>query len=96
MRQVIDAGSIQLSMDKWNDEMLQEIEDGLAHLRKVATGNHVTPEAIFAADIEFHDIIVKSTHNEILISLCKYMDRITEVSRIQTTKKSLRCIALMN
>ena len=26
MRQIIDAGSIQLSMDKWNDEMLQQIK----------------------------------------------------------------------
>lgn len=94
MRQIIDAGSIQLSMDKWNDEMLQQIEAGLENLRKVSTADNATPEAIFVADTAFHDLIVKATHNEILISLCKYMDRITEVSRIQTTKKiiEMHCI----
>ena len=73
MRQIIDAGSIQLSMDKWNDEMLQQIEDGLENLRKVATADNATPEAIFMADTAFHDLIVKATHNEILISLCLYL-----------------------
>ena len=54
MRQIIDAGSIQLSMDKWNDEMLQQIEAGLENLRKVATADNATPEAIFVADTAFH------------------------------------------
>lgn len=87
VRLVIDVGVLQMFMDILTDELMSQVEKRFDNLREALAKPGCTAEEVFDADIVFHNYFVEATHNEILVLLCDYMDKMTQVSRIDTTRK---------
>lgn len=86
LRKIIDVGIIQLSMDHITDNSMKLLEKGLHAFKNTLMTKGVSASAIFDADIAFHTIIVEIAGNDLLVGLCRYIDRITKASRLKTTE----------
>ncbi|MEG1847743.1 MAG: GntR family transcriptional regulator [Lachnospiraceae bacterium] len=81
LRQVLDIGVMQTIMPTITSSCLEPISRTLQTLITAVSANTINKKQVLQADIDFHMSIVNASHNNLLLSMYSYVDRITIPSR---------------
>lgn len=89
LRKVIDVGVLQLAVDKLKTEdkgreYLEKVEQAMKVLEQEAHSEDLQIRKVHEADVDFHMAVVGITNNDMLRSICNYVDKITRRSRMST------------
>lgn len=88
LRKIIDDGILHLAIDKMqNDVDLLRAKKVLVDLKADINKGGISAERLFNADIEFHNILIDITGNNLLQSIGSYINLITKKTRIEAIKK---------
>ena len=90
LRKIMDVGILQLSMDKVTEDGLYAADKAMQNLEAAVKAEGVTARDIFAADVQFHRVLVDISENHLLEGICYYVDKITKASRLRVCEKFLR------
>jgi len=82
LRKVLDIGILHTILPTITPEECMEIRKAFEDL-KVAASFDNNCQKLMEADMAFHLAITRSSHNELLLSMYSYVDRITIPSRLQ-------------
>lgn len=88
LRKIIDDGILHLAMDKMPDtSLIKKAKQVLVELRKRIKENGVRVEDFYDADIQFHDVLVDITENNLLKGIGSYVNLITKKTRLEAIEK---------
>ena len=93
MRKIIDVGILQLAIEKLDFQSLHKLELAMQELERTMSAAQVKASDIFAADTEFHKVLVDITENALLEGICYYVDQITKASRLKAIEMFLEAKA---
>jgi len=88
LREMVEAGVVQLAMSKYNDEDMKNLEEKLAVMKTEIEKGPVNIKAAFEADNDFHDAVSQMGHNPL-------MDKINRVVRVLTHAVRLESVTYM-
>ena len=87
LRRAIDIGTLYVVTKK--DQSLEDmarLHRALALLEERTSNPNARPEDVQEADNQFHFCLAELTHNQMMMTLSSYIERLTIPSRMETTK----------
>lgn len=87
LRRAIDIGTLYVVTKK--DQSLEDmarLHRALALLEERTSNPNAQPEDVQEADNQFHFCLAELTHNQMMMTLSSYIERLTIPSRMETTK----------
>ena len=84
LRKVIDVGVLQEAMRKMEDEDIQLLSDNVKKMQEEMDKDDPSEMTLFDLDVDFHSVLVNVLKNELLDSICYYVDKITRQTRVMT------------
>lgn len=84
LREMIEAGVVQLAMTKYNDEDMNNLEEKLAVMKKEIEKGATNTEAAFLADNDFHDAVSQMGHNPLVEKINRVVRMLTHSVRLET------------
>lgn len=88
LREMVEAGVVQLAMSKYNDEDMKNLEEKLAVMKTEIEKGPANIKSAFEADNDFHDAVSQMGHNPL-------MDKINRVVRVLTHAVRLESVTYM-
>lgn len=92
MRIVIECGAVSLATRRASQEELGHIKSTLDRMPRKATGDEVGAQA----DFDFHNSIIKATHNDILIFIYEAIDALLRRSHLERRIKVFNIPGILN
>lgn len=84
LRKVIDVGVLQEAMRKMEDKDIQLLANNVKKMQEEMEKEDPSEMKIFDLDVDFHSVLVNVLKNELLDSICYYVDKITRQTRVMT------------
>ena len=90
LRQIFDVGILQLVTRKATQKDIDNIRRALVVLDREIMDPDTQARRSLDADIQFHWAIAQALHNDLVLSVASYIDRMTIPSRTRTHEEILR------
>lgn len=71
-------------MRKMEDEDIQLLSDNVKKMQEEMDKDDPSEMTLFDLDVDFHSVLVNVLKNELLDSICYYVDKITRQTRVMT------------
>lgn len=84
LRKVLDVGILQTLTPAAQPEELKTVRTAFEQLRDIALAPAADSEKLMQADMDFHLAVTSLSHNQLLLRMYTYVDRITIPSRLKT------------
>lgn len=89
LREMIEAGVMELAMVKYNEQDMQELEEKLLIMRQEIEKGPENAAAAFEADNEFHDAVSRMGHNPLVDKINKVVRMLTHSVRLETVTQMI-------
>lgn len=89
LREMVEAGVMELAMVKYNDQDMKELEEKLLIMKREIEKGPENVASAFEADNEFHDMISRMGHNPLVYKINKVVRMLTYSVRFETVMQMI-------
>lgn len=90
LREMIEAGVMQLAMDKYNSADLKHLEEQLSLMKAAIEKGESNMDEAFEADNAFHDAVSQMGHNPLVEKINRVVRTLTHAMRYETVTGMIR------
>ncbi len=84
LREMVEAGVVQLAMAKYNEQDMKNLEEKLEVMRREIEKGPQNTQAAFDADNSFHDAVSQMGHNPLVEKINRVVRMLTYAVRLET------------
>lgn len=89
LREMVEAGVVQLAMTKYNEQDMRNLEEKLAAMKMEIEKGKSNTRAAFEADNDFHDAVSQMGHNPLVEKINKVVRMLTHSVRLETVTRMI-------
>jgi GntR family transcriptional regulator, transcriptional repressor for pyruvate dehydrogenase complex len=86
LRSLFEVGAVELAIQKADENDIKTLRDMHAEMVLEANKGIVDPSKFIEMDMQFHQYIVKITHNPLIYKISSVIERLTRASQLNTIK----------
>lgn len=90
LREMVEAGVVQLAMVKYSEQDMKNLEEKLAVMKAEIEKGADNTEAAFEADNEFHEAVSRMGHNPLVEKINRVVRMLTYAVRLETVTHMIK------